>query len=92
VGKRYRMDEGEIEVDSITPIGFPDIRGPSSSTRAEIYFSVLYARELLGRRSAETDANPPFDSRAAAFSRGVIPHDRPPICCVKYGTVTLNLA
>ena len=25
VGKRYRMDEGEIEVDSITPIGFPDI-------------------------------------------------------------------
>src|SRR5271170_813269 len=25
VGNRYRMDEGEIEVDSITPIGFPDI-------------------------------------------------------------------
>lgn len=25
VGKRYRMDEGEIEEDSITPIGFPDI-------------------------------------------------------------------
>ena len=25
VGARYRMDEGEIEVDSITPIGFPDI-------------------------------------------------------------------
>ena len=25
VGGRYRMDEGEIEVDSITPIGFPDI-------------------------------------------------------------------
>jgi len=24
-GKRYRMEEGEIEVDSITPIGFPDI-------------------------------------------------------------------
>ena len=24
-GKRYRMDEGEIEVDSITPIGLPDI-------------------------------------------------------------------
>jgi hypothetical protein len=24
-GGRYRMDEGEIEVDSITPIGFPDI-------------------------------------------------------------------
>jgi hypothetical protein len=25
VGKRYRMEEGEIEVDSINPIGFPDI-------------------------------------------------------------------
>jgi len=25
VGKRYRMEEGEIEVDSIERIGFPDI-------------------------------------------------------------------
>ena len=25
LGARYRMDEGEIEVDSIQPIGFPDI-------------------------------------------------------------------
>ena len=25
VGGRYRMDEGEIEIESITPIGFPDI-------------------------------------------------------------------
>ena len=25
VGKRYRIEDGEIEVDSITPIGFPDI-------------------------------------------------------------------
>jgi len=25
VGKRYSMDEGEIEVDSIEMIGFPDI-------------------------------------------------------------------
>jgi hypothetical protein len=25
VGTRYRMDEGEIEVDSIEQIGFPDI-------------------------------------------------------------------
>jgi hypothetical protein len=24
VGKRYRMGEGEIEIESITPIGFPD--------------------------------------------------------------------
>jgi len=25
VGSRYRMEEGEIEVDSIEPIGYPDI-------------------------------------------------------------------
>jgi hypothetical protein len=25
VGTRYRMEEGEIEVDSIEPLGFPDI-------------------------------------------------------------------
>ena len=25
VGHRYKMDEGEIEIDSIEPIGFPDI-------------------------------------------------------------------
>ena len=25
VGARYQMEEGEIEVDSIKPIGFPDI-------------------------------------------------------------------
>jgi len=25
VGGRYRMEEGEIAIDSITPIGFPDI-------------------------------------------------------------------
>ena len=25
VGKRYQMEEGEIEVDSIEPIGLPDI-------------------------------------------------------------------
>ena len=25
VGNRYRMEKGEIEVDSIKPIGFPDI-------------------------------------------------------------------
>src|ERR1035441_6025948 len=25
LGNRYRMEEGEIEIDSIEPIGFPDI-------------------------------------------------------------------
>lgn len=27
VGNRYRMEEGEIEIDSITPIGLADITG-----------------------------------------------------------------
>ena len=27
VGNRYRMEEGEIDVDSIKPIGLPDITG-----------------------------------------------------------------
>ncbi len=27
VGNRYKMEEGEIEVDSIEPIGLPDITG-----------------------------------------------------------------
>jgi hypothetical protein len=27
VGNRYRMEEGEVEVDSIKPIGLPDITG-----------------------------------------------------------------
>ena len=25
VGKRYAMDEGQIEIDSLEPLGFPDI-------------------------------------------------------------------
>jgi hypothetical protein len=28
VGNRYRMEEGEIEIDSIMPIGLPDITPP----------------------------------------------------------------
>ena len=27
VGRRYKMEEGEIEIDSIEPIGLPDITG-----------------------------------------------------------------
>jgi len=32
-GGRYRMEEGEIEVDSIEPIGFPDIMKANLSRR-----------------------------------------------------------
>src|ERR1700749_103640 len=39
VGGRYRMEEGEIEVDSIEPIGFPDIT--PELARAAGFFGVL---------------------------------------------------
>lgn len=39
VGGRYRMEEGEIEVDSIEQIGFPDIT--SELARASGFLGVL---------------------------------------------------
>jgi hypothetical protein len=39
VGGRYRMDEGEIQVDSIEPIGFPDIT--PALARASGFLGVL---------------------------------------------------
>jgi hypothetical protein len=39
VGGRYRMDEGEIVVDSIEPIGFPDIT--SQLAQASGFLGVL---------------------------------------------------
>ena len=43
VDKPYRMEEGEIEVDSITPIGLPDITHnaeASADTSAEQMLSI----------------------------------------------------
>ncbi|MGA8086299.1 MAG: ASCH domain-containing protein [Terracidiphilus sp.] len=39
VGGRYRMEEGEIQVDSIEPIGFPDIT--PALARASGFLGVL---------------------------------------------------
>ena len=39
VGGRYPMDEGEIEIDSIVPIGFPDIT--PALARASGFLGVL---------------------------------------------------
>ena len=39
VGGRYPMDEGEIEIDSIEPIGFPDIT--PALARASGFLGVL---------------------------------------------------
>ncbi len=39
VGNRYRMEEGEIEIDSIEPIGLPDIT--PALARASGFLGVL---------------------------------------------------
>ena len=39
VGKRYAMEEGEIEIDSIQPIGLPDIT--SELARASGFLGIL---------------------------------------------------
>lgn len=39
VGNRYRMEEGEIEIDGIEPIGFPDIT--PALARASGFLGVL---------------------------------------------------
>ena len=39
VGGRYKMEEGEIEVDSIEPIGLPDI--PPELARASGFLGVV---------------------------------------------------
>jgi hypothetical protein len=39
VGNRYRMEEGEIEIESIQPIGFPDIT--SQLARASGFLGIL---------------------------------------------------
>jgi hypothetical protein len=39
VGRRYRMEEGEIEVDSIEPIGLPDIT--SAMAQASGFHGIL---------------------------------------------------
>ena len=39
VGARYRMEEGHIEIDSIEPIGFPDITPELAANRDSLAFS-----------------------------------------------------
>src|ERR1035441_6315924 len=68
LGNRYRMEEGEIEIDSIEPIGFPDI--PPQLARAS---GCLGVRDLLKVAKHGKGENiylvrfhytPPFRSRA----------------------------
>src|SRR5262245_33896056 len=50
-GARYRMDEGEIEVDSIMPIGFPDIT--PALARSSGFLGVLDLRKGAKQGRAE---------------------------------------
>ena len=40
VGGRYKMEDGEVEVDSIAPIGFPTLRLNSPASPASPAFSI----------------------------------------------------
>ena len=51
VGGRYRMEEGEIEVDSIEPIGFPDIT--PELARASGFLGVLDLLKVAKHGSGE---------------------------------------
>lgn len=51
VGKRYQMEEGEIEVDSIEPIGFPDIT--PELARASGFLGVLDLLKVAKHGSGE---------------------------------------
>ena len=51
VGARYRIEEGEIEIDSIDPIGFPDITPELASARVWVprYPGPAQGRETRAR-------------------------------------------
>ena len=51
VGRRYRMEDGEIEVDSIQPIGFPDIT--PQLARASGFLGVLDLLKVAKHGSGE---------------------------------------
>ena len=51
VGGRYRMEEGEIEIDSIEPIGFPDIT--PELARASGFLGVLDLLKVAQHGSGE---------------------------------------
>jgi hypothetical protein len=51
VGNRYNMEEGEIEVDSIEPIGFPDIT--PQLARASGFLGVLDMLKVAKHGSGE---------------------------------------
>jgi hypothetical protein len=51
VGGRYRMEEGEIEIESIEPIGFPDIT--PELARASGFLGVLDLLKVAKHGSGE---------------------------------------
>src|SRR5437660_11191331 len=67
VGARYRMEEGEIQVDSIQPIGFPDIT-PELTREAGFLGGLLLLKLAKHRRgeniySSRLTYLPPPDQR-----------------------------
>ncbi len=67
VGRRYRMEEGEIEVDSIEPIGFPDIT--PELARASGFLGVLDLLKVAKHGRGEKIYLSAFSLRAAAQAK-----------------------
>ena len=76
-GGRYRMEEGEIEVDSIEPIGFPDIT--PELARASGFLGVLDLLKVAKHGRGEKiflvrfHYLPPADKRPRAILRKKTP-------------------
>jgi len=73
VGKRYAMEEGQIEVDSIEPIGLPDIT--PQLARASGFLGILDLLKVAKHGKGENiylirfHYVPPKRSRAAASEK-----------------------
>jgi hypothetical protein len=50
-GNRYRMDDGEIEIESITPIGLPDITPELARESASWVWSICLRSQSTVRET-----------------------------------------
>ena len=68
-GNRYRMEEGEIEIESITPIGFPDIT--PQLARESGFLGIVDLLKVAKHGPGENVYLIDFEYHAGAIRRGV---------------------
>jgi hypothetical protein len=71
VGGRYRIDDGEIEVDYIEPIGFPDFT--PELARASAFLGVLDLLKVSQTRPRRKDLPRPLSLSATQTPSGAQP-------------------